>query len=62
MVKRFVNVRLHCIVSNLTRASKMLTLPPHEKNSADAHASYNKIDSLVQVKMSMDCCHNQLEQ
>jgi len=27
-VKRFVNVRLHCIVSNLKRISKISTLPP----------------------------------
>ena len=27
-VKRFVNVHLHCIVSNLKRVSKMSTLPP----------------------------------
>ena len=37
-VKRFVNVNLHCIISNLTRISKMLTLLPW-KISADAHVS-----------------------
>jgi len=35
--KRFVNVNLHCIVSNLKRTSKMSTLPPLGKISADAH-------------------------
>jgi len=35
-VKRFVNVHLHCIVSNLKMISKMSTLPPG-KVSADAH-------------------------
>jgi len=30
-VMRFVNVHLHCIVSNLTRISKMLTLLPLKK-------------------------------
>jgi len=30
-LKRFVNVHSRCIVSNLTRISKMLTLPPLEK-------------------------------
>jgi len=29
-VKRFVNVHLHCIVSNLKRISKISTLPPLE--------------------------------
>jgi len=29
--KRFVNVRLHCIVSNLIRISKISMLPPLEK-------------------------------
>ena len=37
MVKRFVNIHSHCIVSNLARSSKMLTLPPLGKISADAH-------------------------
>jgi len=37
MVKRFVNIHSHCIVSNLTRSSKMLTLSPPWKISADAH-------------------------
>jgi len=36
-VKRFVNVNLHCIVSNLKRISKMSTLPPPGNISADAH-------------------------
>ena len=35
--KRFINVHLHCIVSNLKRISKMSTLPLPEKLSADAH-------------------------
>jgi len=30
-VKRFVNVHLHCIVSNLKRISIVSTLPPLEK-------------------------------
>ena len=30
-IKRFVNVHLHCIVSNLQRISKISTLPPLEK-------------------------------
>jgi len=36
--KRFVNVRLHCIVSNLKSISKMSTLSPLGKISADANA------------------------
>ena len=35
-VKRFVNVHLHCIVSNLKRISKISMLPPGQI-SADAH-------------------------
>ena len=38
-VKRFVGVHLHCIVSNLKRISKMMTLPLPGKISADAHGS-----------------------
>jgi len=34
---RFVNVHLHCIVSNLKSISKFSTLPPR-KISEDAHA------------------------
>jgi len=34
--KRFVNVHLHCIVSNLKRISKISMFPPPRKNSADA--------------------------
>jgi len=30
--KRFVNVHLHCIVSNLKRISKISMFPPLEKN------------------------------
>jgi len=30
-VKRFLNVHLHCIVSNLKRISKVSTFPPLEK-------------------------------
>ena len=37
-VKRYVNVHLHCIVSNLKTKSKMSTLPTPAKISADAHA------------------------
>jgi len=40
-VKRFVNVNLHCIVSNLKRTSKMLPHPG--KNTADAHAGENTL-------------------
>jgi len=36
-VKRFMNVRLHCIVSNQKRISNMSSLPPPGKFSADAH-------------------------
>jgi len=37
-LKRFVNVHLHCIVSNLKTKSKMSTLPTTANISADAHA------------------------
>jgi len=40
-VKRFVNVHLHCIISNLKRISKISTLPHQEKflqTPMDAHA------------------------
>jgi len=37
-VKRFVNVHLHYIVSNLIKISKMLTLSPFGKIAADAYA------------------------
>jgi len=37
-VKRFVNVHLHCIVSNLKRISKISTVFPPLKFSADVHA------------------------
>jgi len=37
-VKRFENVYLHCNISNLMRISKMSTLVPPGKISADAHA------------------------
>jgi len=41
-VKRFVNVDLHCIVTNLKTISKMSTLPPPRgKISADAHVPHN---------------------
>ena len=36
-LKRFVNVHLHSIISSLKMISKILTLPPPGKNSADAH-------------------------
>jgi len=36
-VKSFVNVHLHYIVSNLKMISKISTLPPAGKISADAH-------------------------
>jgi len=35
-----VKADLHCIVSDLERISKMSTLPPPGKISADAHASH----------------------
>jgi len=38
-VKRFVNVHLHCIVSNLKNISKMSMLPPPGNISADAHGT-----------------------
>ena len=36
-VKRFVNVHLHCIVSNLKRWAKFRHCPPPGKVSEDAH-------------------------
>jgi len=36
-VNHFVNVHLHCIVSNLKKISKMSMLPSPEKISAEAH-------------------------
>jgi len=39
-VKRFVNVSLHCIISNLKTISKMPTLSPPGKFSVDAHEHY----------------------
>jgi len=38
MVKPYVNAHLHCIVSSLKGASKMLTLPINEKFSVNAYA------------------------
>ena len=42
-VNRFVNVHLHCIVSNQKRISKILTLPPWEFfcGSPWFHATWN---------------------
>ena len=37
-IKRFLNVHLHCVVSNLKMISKKPTLPPPGKIYADAHA------------------------
>jgi len=37
-VKCYVNVHLHCMVSNLKITNKMSTLPSHAKISADAHS------------------------
>ena len=37
-IKRSANIYLHCIVSNLKKISKMSTLPPPGKMSADAYA------------------------
>ena len=37
--KRFVNVHLHCIVSNMERIRKISSLTPPGKVSADTHAS-----------------------
>ena len=37
-VKRFLNVHLHCTVSNPKRIRKISTLPPPGKISADDHA------------------------
>jgi len=36
-VKRFVNVYLHCIVTKLKMISKISTLPPTGKITADTH-------------------------
>ena len=36
-VKRFVNIRLHCNISNLKITSKIMTLQPLGNISADAH-------------------------
>jgi len=38
MVKPYVNVHLHCVVSSLKLASKMLTLPINGKISVNAYA------------------------
>jgi len=38
-VKYFVNVYLHCTVSNLKMISKMSTLPPPGRTSADTHVT-----------------------
>jgi len=64
MVKRFVKVHLHCIVSNLKRISKISMLPPPGKFSADAHddcvqfgkqhLQYNAI--LPSIVLSYKCC------
>jgi len=45
-VKRFVNVHLHCIVSNQKRISKITTLLPPGKISANAHG-YNDFEYIV---------------
>ena len=37
--KHFVNVHLHCTVTNMERISKISSLPPSGKVSADTHAS-----------------------
>jgi len=53
-VKRFVHVHLHCIVSNLKRISKISTLPPPGKISADAHApSYQIVFFAVSLEMML---------
>jgi len=36
-LKSFVNVQFHCLVSKLKMTSKISTLPPAGKISADAH-------------------------
>jgi len=48
LVKRFVNVHLHCIVSNLKRISKILALPSPEKISANAHERNDRLVDLAQ--------------
>jgi len=45
-VKRFVNVHLHCNVSNLKKLSKTLTLLHPEIISADAHGFFHPFNKL----------------
>ena len=54
-LKRFVNVHLHCVISNQKRISKMLTLPPAGKISADAHV-YKCSDPLCLCGATGCCC------
>jgi len=58
-VKRFVNTRLHCNVSNLKMISKskMLTLHPPGKISADANGYFHVFNKLftTELKMKQTC-------
>jgi len=55
-VKSFVNIRLHCDVSNLKKISKMLTFHPWQI-SADAHGYFHPLTSFdvwaSQAKLTM---------
>ena len=46
MVKCFVNVRLHCILSNLKKISKMWMLPPCENSCGRPWSNEYKIGVL----------------
>jgi len=50
-VKRFVNIRLPYVTSNLKRINKMATFPPSGKISADPHVDqyedYGPIDAML---------------
>jgi len=59
-VKRFVNVHLHCIVSNLKRIRKLSTLPPG-KISADAYVRSFEINHLI-LYLLTDVCLAELHQ
>jgi len=56
-VKRFVNVRLHCNVSNLKKISKMSTLQPLGKFLRTSRATFTLSASFdtrtIQVKLTM---------
>jgi len=52
-IKRFMNVHLHCIVSNMNRISKMLRLPHPGNISADAHGRPCALSNLLTVAVSV---------